>query len=72
MTHIYSAPTQPATCFTDHNVDPPMTITFAPRQLLYTDCCCLRRWARYVVVQSYYDRTLRWCAPGHGCKGGKR
>jgi hypothetical protein len=70
--HLYTAPTQPATCFVDNNIDPPMTITFTPRQLIYTDCCHKRRWARSVVVQVYWDGLRRWCADGHGCKKGKR
>lgn len=67
--HIYTAPLQPATHFVDANVDPPMTITVAPRKLIYTECCNRRRQARYIVVQCYFDCTRRWCAPGRGCKG---
>lgn len=63
MIHIYTAPAQPATCFTFH---------LAPRATLYTDCCRVRRQARFVLVRVYYDWFEKECAPGHGCKKGHK
>lgn len=65
--HLYRALTQPATRFVV-DLDGPHWITYPDRKRLPTDCCRRWRWAKYVVVQAYYDSIRRWCAPGHGCK----
>ena len=67
--HIYTASDQPATRYRDTNgPGRPMIFRCSPRTLWYTDCCGLRRWAKYVRVQVFYDKILRTCAKGHGCE----
>jgi hypothetical protein len=66
--HIFTAPMQPATCWVDHHVDPPITFSGSPYRLVYVSCCRQWRQARYAVVQSYYDGADYWCAPGAGCR----
>lgn len=66
--HIYTVPGQPATQFTDYNLDPPLHSGFAPNKLLWADCCGKRHRASSLVVQCYYDCLRVWCAPGKGCK----
>ena len=39
-----------------------------PERLIYAHCCAKKRPAKNLVVQSYYDCTMIWCAEGHGCK----
>ena len=68
VVHIYTAPLQPATCFEDRIGTDTFTFRLAPRSRIYTDCCRVRRWAKYVQVQVYADYFYRWCAPGYGCK----
>ncbi len=72
MIHMYRADLQPATRFVDATDDPPLTITFAERHLIWTDCCHQHRWAKYVEVQCFFDGVRRWCAPGRGCKKGRK
>jgi hypothetical protein len=67
--HIYTARSQPATCYV---VDCGGTLgskTFAqpPRSLLECWRCKRKRWAAHCVVQVYYDCLKIYCAPGHGC-----
>ena len=69
--HIYTAPMQPATRFVDRNGDKPLWFRNKTHRLLWTGCCHKRRWAKYVLVQTFYDGLRFWCAPGHGCKKGK-
>ena len=71
VVHIYTAPSQPATEFMDRTHGDTFTFRLAPRARLYTDCCRVKRQARYVRVQVYADYFYRWCASGHGCKKGK-
>lgn len=66
--HIYTATLQPATRFVDRSLGKPMWFRCNPRKVYWTDCCLQRRWAKYVLVQVYYDCTRRWCVAGHGCK----
>ena len=54
--HIYRAPLEPATSL------------WNDRRLLRADCCKKRRWAKYLLIQVYYDGFRIWCKPGHGCK----
>lgn len=37
--HIYTERFQPATRWTDHYIDPPMTFTGSPYRLIYCRCC---------------------------------
>lgn len=69
--HIYTASSQPATAFTDHNFDPPYQSGFAPNKILWAECCGKRHRAANLVVQCYYDGLRIWCAPGKGCKDPK-
>ena len=66
--HIYTAAMQPATCFVDHNMNPPYTFRWSPHMLIYVECCDKRRRAANCVVQVYYDHLAVWCAPNKGCK----
>ena len=66
--HIYRCAQQPATGFTDHSFDPPHTHAYAPRRLLWAECCGKRHRAENIVVQCYYDGWRFWCSPGKGCK----
>jgi len=66
--HIYTASIQPATAFTDHNLDPPYESGFAPSKILWAECCGKRHRAINLVVQCFYDGLRVWCAPGKGCK----
>ena len=66
--HIYSAPFQSVTQWVDRHSDPPITFRGSPYRLIFVQCCLRRRQARNCVVQSYYDGTTYWCAPGKGCK----
>ena len=67
MTHIYTAPPQPATCYTDTTVDPPMVGGFDADTLIYTECCATARAASDCVVQCCYDGLRIMCADGRGC-----
>lgn len=69
--HIYTAPLQPATCWTDHHSGKLLTIRWPKDRRLWTHCCGLRRLAKNCVVQSYYDSLMAWCAKGKGCKDPK-
>ena len=66
--HVYSAPMQPATRWEDCHSEPPFVFVWPAHRLLWCDCCGKRRHAKNVVVQSYYDQLMKWCAPGKGCK----
>jgi len=68
MLQVYTAPTQPATHWTDTHCGKAVEMRLRPRKLIYTRCCHKRRIAKNCVVQSYYDGLYFWCAPGKGCK----
>ena len=67
--HIHTAHSQPATEFQDEAGG---IVRNHPRHLLWCNACAKRRWAKYMVVQVFYDGLRFWCAPGHGCAGVKR
>jgi len=67
--HIFTAPSQPATNFVDRTCDRPIRFRCKSRRLFRTDCCGIRRWAKYVRVQVFYDCIHCFCADGRGCKG---
>ena len=67
-THIFTADMQPATRYFDCYAEPPFRFRIHPRHLLPAWCCRKRRWAKYLRAQVFYDGTLFWCAPGHGCR----
>jgi hypothetical protein len=70
MIHIYSAKEQPATRYKvgENEGRPSFIVRNSPRRLLYCHQCKRRRWAKYLIVQVYYDMTAVWCKPGHGCR----
>lgn len=68
--HLFVERSQPATRFVNPHGARAFWTRRKPQQLIPTDCCRRRRWAKYVRVQVYYDGIRRWCAPGHGCKRG--
>lgn len=70
--HLFTAKLQPATFIVDHSDDPPMVFQNPPRSLVRCGKCNRRRWAEHAQAQAYYDGIRYWCAPGHGCKKGKR
>lgn len=67
--HIYTAPSQPATRF--NLGDGGGWIRNNPRRLIWCKLCAKLHWAKYMVVQVFYDGWRFWCAPGHGCAGTK-
>lgn len=71
-THIYTTNMQPATCFTDPHVDPPMKCGFLPEKMLWCHRCRECWHAVGMVVQVYYDHTSIWCAEGYGCRDPER
>lgn len=68
MLHIYTTEKQPATGWTDTHSGEPIQMGWPPEKLIYAQCCGKKRPAKNLVVQSYYDCTMIWCAEGHGCK----
>ena len=66
--HIYTTHMQPATGWTDTHSGEPIQMGWPPEKLIYAHCCGKKRPAKNLVVQSYYDCTMIWCADGHGCK----
>ena len=68
MNNLYTAPLQPATCWTDNTGYRPTTFRWPANRLLWCQCCKKRRPAKNCVVQSFYDATDIWCAPNKGCK----
>ena len=66
--HIYTTNKQPATGWTDMHSGEPIQMGWPPEKLIYAHCCGKKRPAKNLVVQSYYDCTMIWCAEGHGCK----
>ena len=70
--HVYTAPLQPATKYTDDMFDPPALIECSGFKRYTAWCCRKRRQARYLNVQVFYDGIRSWCAPGSGCKKGKK
>ena len=69
--HIYTTQDQPATRFVDRLGGRAIWTRFKPRRLIWCGECLRRHWAKYMVVQVYYDGVRFWCAPGHGCAGVK-
>ena len=68
MLHIYRAMLQPATCYTDSNVDPPMKGGFLPDTMLWCHACDQCWPASQMTIQIYYDHSSLWCADGYVCK----
>jgi hypothetical protein len=69
--HLYTTKNQPATYYRFSWGSGFVTMLNPPRRLLRCQKCNKRRWAAHCVVQTYYDGTYYWCAPGHGCKKAK-
>jgi hypothetical protein len=65
--HIYTAESQPATRFVNHLSGRAHWFRYPARSLFRCQRCGLKRWAKYVLVQVFYDHLNCWCAPGHGC-----
>lgn len=70
--HIYSANSQPATRFTDPNLNEPGKrrhwFHYDPRDQLWCWSCHRRRWAANLIAKVYYDCTQFYCRDGVGCK----
>jgi hypothetical protein len=67
--HIYTAKEQPATRYkVDGGGRTSFIVRRSPRALMYCHDCKRQRWAKYLVVQTYYDMTAVWCKRGHGCR----
>lgn len=72
--HIYSARMQPATkvYFGPELGIKPFWSVCKPNRLMWCWRCNMRRPAKNLVTQVYYDQTPNWCAPGKGCHGKSR
>lgn len=69
--HVYSAPLQPATRYFDDVMmgkENHFWTELADRHQLYCWNCRVKRWAKYLSVQVFYDSIRFWCKPGYGCK----
>ena len=66
--HVYTAPLQYATRFTDDSFDPPLVFEIPPRALVYCGRCRRRRWAAKCMAQAYYDGHRFWCRDVKACK----
>lgn len=65
--HVYMQKMQPATHFVDNCGSAPATAGYAPKSLVYCECCSRRRRAENCGVQVYYDCLKIFCADGKGC-----
>lgn len=69
--HVYVSRSQPTTrvYFGPELGIKPFWIKNKPNRLLWCWRCNMRRPAKNLVTQVYYDQTPNWCAPGKGCHG---
>ena len=66
--HLYTAPAQPATVFLDRVSGQTRKFRNPQNRLLFTSCCRMRRPAKNLLVQVYYDEVRYFCRPGKGCR----
>jgi hypothetical protein len=70
--HIYTAPGQPATDWTDNNGETPIKGGWRPHQRARCDTCGEVREMRHLTVQLFYDSTYFHCVEGHEHQHGDR
>lgn len=62
--HIFKSRDQKATSYKSNG----FKIIFKDRKLLWCNNCKIKRWAKNLLVHSYYDGDYFFCKKGKGCK----